>query len=95
MPKYSRQVERRKRPVLIRGLNWSYNREWKDLFKGAATAASAREGVFHEFYLGLLHKGMRRRWHWLTLARKIAAITLKIWKKGEMFDQGHVKPQAA
>ncbi len=38
------QVERLKRPVLIRGLNWSYNREWKDLFKGATTAASAREG---------------------------------------------------
>src|SRR5260370_38608977 len=23
----------------------------------------ARGEVFHEFYLGLLHKGMRRRWH--------------------------------
>ena len=31
----------------------------------------------------------------LTLARKIAAITLKIWKKGEAFDGEHVKSQAA
>lgn len=31
----------------------------------------------------------------LTLARKIAAITLKIWKKGEAFDTGFLKPQAA
>jgi hypothetical protein len=31
----------------------------------------------------------------LTLARKIAAITLKIWKKGEAFDAEHLKRQAA
>jgi transposase len=89
------QVERRKRPVLIRGLNWNHNHQLKDLFKGAATAASARDGVFHEFYLGLLNKGMRPEMARLTLARKIAAIALKIWKEGETFDQGHVKPQAA
>jgi hypothetical protein len=31
----------------------------------------------------------------LTLARKIAAIALKIWKKGERFSAEHLKPQAA
>jgi hypothetical protein len=31
----------------------------------------------------------------LTLARKIAAITLKIWKKGEMFNPEYLMPQAA
>jgi hypothetical protein len=31
----------------------------------------------------------------LTLARKIAAITLKIWKKGEAFDAEYLKLQAA
>jgi hypothetical protein len=31
----------------------------------------------------------------LTLARKIAAITLKIWKKGEAFNPEHLKSQAA
>jgi hypothetical protein len=31
----------------------------------------------------------------LTLARKIAAITLKIWKKGERFDRAKLKQQAA
>jgi hypothetical protein len=30
-----------------------------------------------------------------TLARKIAAIALKIWKKGESFDAEHLKSQAA
>jgi hypothetical protein len=31
----------------------------------------------------------------LTLARKIAAITLALWKKGERFDATQLKPQAA
>jgi hypothetical protein len=31
----------------------------------------------------------------LTLARKIAAITLTLWKKGERFNAEHVKTQAA
>jgi hypothetical protein len=29
------------------------------------------------------------------LARKIAAITLALWKKGGSFDAEHLKPQAA
>jgi transposase len=89
------QVERRKKPVLIRGLNWNHNHELKNLFKGAATTASACNGVFREFYHGLLNKGMQPEMARLTLARKIAAIALKIWKKGEAFDQQYVKPQAA
>jgi len=31
----------------------------------------------------------------LTLAHKIAAITLTIWKKGERFDAEYLKQQAA
>ena len=31
----------------------------------------------------------------LTLARKIAAITLLVWKKGVRFDAEHLKQQAA
>jgi hypothetical protein len=89
------QVERRKRPVLVRGLNWNHNHELKNLFKGAATTASAGSGVFQQFYLGLLNKGMQPEMGRLTLARKIAAITLKIWKKGEAFNPEHLKSQAA
>ena len=89
------QVERRRKPVLIRGLNWNHNHEMKNLFKSTATAASVRGGVWREFYLGLLDKGMRPEMARLTLARKIAAVTLKIWKKGETFDAEHLKLQAA
>jgi hypothetical protein len=51
--------------------------------------------VWREFYLQLLAKGMRPEMARLTLARKIAAITLKIWKKGEPFAAEYVKLQAA
>jgi transposase len=89
------QLERKKRPAQVRGLNWNYNHELKNVFKGAANAASTGHGVFREFYLGLLKKGMRPEMARLTLARKIAAIALKIWKKGESFDAEHLKSKAA
>jgi len=88
-------VERKRRPTQIRGLNWNHNHEMKNLFKAAATTASMRAGIFREFYVGLLAKGMRPEMARLTLARKIAAIALKIWKKGETFDAEHLKRQAA
>ena len=89
------QVVRRSKPALIRGLNWNHNHELKNLFKAAATSAAVCDGVFHEFYLRLLKKNMQPEMARLTLARKIAAIALKIWKKGEAFDAEHLKPQAA
>jgi len=89
------QLERKKRPALIRGLNWNYNHELKNVFKGAANAASVGQGEFRKFYLGLLKKGMRPEMARLTLARKIAAIALKIWKKGESFNAEHLKSKAA
>jgi len=88
-------IERRRKPTLVRGLNWNHNHELKNLFKSAATTASGCPGVFREFYLGLLAKNMRPEMARLTLARKIAAITLRIWKKGETFDPAYLKPQAA
>jgi len=89
------QLERVRRPVRIRGLNWNHNHDLKNLFKSAATTASARPGVFRTFYLGLLAKGMVPAMARLTLARKIAALTLSLWKKGESFDAEQLKPQAA
>ncbi len=68
----------------------------KMIFKSAANMASSRErGAFHDFYQGLLTKGMKPAMARLTLARKIAAITLIVWKKGAHFDAEQLKPQAA
>jgi transposase len=67
----------------------------KEIFKGAATRASCGVGPLHEFYEGLRNKGMEPDMARLTLARKIAAIALTLWKKEERFDAEQLKPQAA
>jgi transposase len=89
------QLERRNKPVFIRGLNRNHNHDLKNLFKSAATTASGSRGVFGQFYENLLGKGMKPELARLTLARKMAAITLHVWKKGEPFDAEYLKPQAA
>jgi transposase len=89
------QIERKRKPVFIRGLNLNHNHDLKNLFKSAATTASGSDGVFGQFYENLLKKGMKPEMARLTLARKIAAITLHVWKKGEPFDAEYLKSQAA
>ncbi len=89
------QLQRRSKPVFIRGLNLNHNHDLKNLFKGAATTASGSSGVFASFYENLLIKGMKPELARLTLARKIAAVTLHIWKKGEPFDAEYLTPHAA
>jgi transposase len=89
------QLQRAKKPQQIRGLNRNHNHEMKDIFKGAATRASCGVGPLREFYEGLLNKGMKPDMARLTLARKIAAIALTLWKKEERFDAEQLKPQAA
>ncbi len=88
------QVRRRKKQATIRGLNQDYNHDLKGLFKGAATRASVQPGPFQEFYQRSLAKGIKPTMVRLTLARKIAAITLTLWKKGEDFDIDKLNSQA-
>ena len=89
------QMRRRKKQATIRGLNKDYNHDLKGLFKGAATRASVKPGPFQEFYQRSLAKGIKPTMVRLTLARKIAAITLTLWKKGEDFDIHKLNSQAA
>ena len=89
------QLQRSKKPQQLRGLNQNHNHDMKEIFKGAATRASCGAGPFRDFYAALLAKGMEPEMARLTLARKIAAITLTLWKKGERFDAEQLKPQAA
>jgi hypothetical protein len=52
-------------------------------------------GPFRGFYERLLTKGIKASMARLTLARKIAAITLTLWKKGARFDPEQLTSQAA
>jgi transposase len=89
------QLKRSRKFLAVRGLNTNHNHDLKNIFKGAATRAAAARGPFQEFHAGLLARGMKPTMARLTLARKIAAITLIIWKKGVSFDAEHLKQQAA
>jgi transposase len=89
------QLQRTSKQVSVRGLNTNHNHDLKNLFKSAAIIAAHKPGPFREFYAALLAKGIRPEMARLTLARKIAAITLHVWKKGVRFDARYLKPQAA
>jgi transposase len=89
------QLQRSKKPATVRGLNKDHNHDLKDIFKGAATRVSGSRGPLRDFYENLLAKGRKPTMARLTLARKIATITLIVWKKEVRFDANYLKPQAA
>lgn len=80
------QPVRRRRKPLTRGLNKNYNRVLKNVFKSAAAAALGRPGPLRDFYQSRVGRGMRADMARLTLARKFAALTLRLWKTGEHYD---------
>ena len=89
------ELQAAKKSPALRGLNVNHNHDLKNLFKGAAMQVSTSPGRLGDFYRNLLAKGMRPSMVRLTLARKMAAIVLTVWKKGARFDPGELKQQAA
>ena len=89
------RVVRRRRAPMTRGLNRNHNRALKNLFKGAASAATARPGALQDFYVGMVDRGMKEELARVTLARKLAALTLRIWKTGEHYDPTKLTQQQA
>jgi transposase len=88
------RVWRRARVVATRGLNRNFNHRLKRVFKSAALDGT-RKDPFRSYYQRVVAKGMRPEMARLTLARKIVAVTLRLWKKGERFDAVKLKGQAA
>jgi hypothetical protein len=77
---------RRSRPPATRGLNRNFNRRLKHVFKSAALQAASKE-PFKSYYQARVAAGMRPEMVRLTLARKIANITLTLWKNGGQFNE--------
>jgi transposase len=77
----------RRRVVQTRGLSFSHNHTLKGVFKGAATSALGITGPnpLREVYERLLENGTKPNLAKLTIARKIAAITLAMWKRQERY----------
>ena len=86
---------RRRRAPLTRGLNRNHHPLVKAIFKGAATAATGRPGALHDFYQQLLANGLRADLARVTLARKLAALTLRLWKTGEAYDPTKLTQQVS
>lgn len=78
-----------------RGLNRNHNRTLKRVFKGAATTVITRRGAdpLHAHYERLLAAGTKPNLAKLTVARKIAAIVLSMWKHEEVYDPAKHRSQ--
>jgi transposase len=74
--------------IRTRGLTHDYNRQLKNIFKGAATTVIDRSGPnpLQEHFHRLCEEGTKPNLARLTIARRIAAIVLAMWKKEEKYD---------
>jgi transposase len=88
------KLQRSRKAPMTRGLNRNHHPTLKAVFKGAANDAACRPGPLRECYEASLRRGMSPEMAKVTLARKIAAITLRLWKKGELFDPTKLTMQA-
>jgi hypothetical protein len=71
-----------------RGLNLTHNHTLKNVFKGAATTVIVKLGEnapLHQDYQRLTAAGTKPNLAKLTIARKIAAIVLSMWKNKEKY----------
>jgi transposase len=88
------KLQRSKKAPMTRGLNRNHNPLLKAVFKGAATAAASASGPLGEYYKASVSRGVDKNLAKVTLARKIAAVALRLWKKGEVFDPKKLTMQA-
>src|SRR5262245_55954865 len=78
--------------VSTRGLNWNHNPRLKQVFKGAAQSALHR-GEIRAYYQRLVERGTRPALARVSVARKLAAITLTLWKRKEKYDPKKITAQ--
>ena len=71
-----------------RGLNLNHNPTLKDIFKGAATTVITQLETepLHQDDKRLIAAGTKPNLAKLTIARKLAAIALSMWKSKEKYD---------
>ncbi len=85
------QVVRRAQPVKIRGLNRNHQPRLKEIFKSAALTAIRQPGPFKEYYDQRVQQGRDPALLRLSVARKLAALVLSLWKKGGRYRAQDVK----
>jgi transposase len=85
---------RRPQPPTLRGLNRNHQPELKEIFKSATLTAIHRPGPYKDYYDQRLAQGRDPSLLRLSVARKLAALVLRIWKKGGCYQADYLKPQA-
>jgi hypothetical protein len=59
-----------------------------------STMPDDRPGRGGPLYHGMIARGMREELARVTLTRKLAALTLRLWKTGERYDPAQLTMQA-
>ena len=89
------QLRRAGKTPAVRGLNPNHQRQLKEIFKSAATTAVNKPGPWQQFYAQWVAAGRKPERVRLTVARKLAALSLSLWKKGGRYDVAHLNSAAA
>ena len=78
-----------------RGLNRNHNSRLKGIFKGAAMTVITHltSDPLHDHYLRLTSAGTKPNLAKLTIARRVAAIVLRMWKDEKEYDPSKLKQQ--
>jgi len=80
-----------------RGLNRNFNRNLKQVFKGAAMTViqwGQEDDPLFRHYRQLLDGGTKPNLARLTLARQIASIVLSMWRSEEVYNPSKLKTAA-
>ena len=83
------KLQKRIKVTATRGLTQHYCHRLKSVFKMAAQKA-ARCEPFRHYYENLVENGTRPSLAQVSLARKIAAIALAVWKNQSDFSEKHL-----
>lgn len=88
------QLKRKQGVAQTRGLTREYSRRLKRIFKAAAVEAQKDERI-KEIYGQQVGRGVRPEMARLTIARKLSAVALSMWKSGAEYDENKLMRGAA
>lgn len=79
------RIVKKQKKTATRGLNRNHHPGLKAIFKGAALTALGNES-WRAYYDGLVNAGTKPELARISVARKLAAVTLTVWQRREEYD---------
>lgn len=87
------RIVKQQKKASTRGLNRNHHPGLKAIFKGAALTALQYK-TWRAYYDGLVTAGTKPELARISVARKLAAVTLAVWQRREEYDQNKVFAKA-